>query len=190
MNKILLLNGSPKFKDSASEHYLDILYDNLDKNYYIEEERMLFLNDTLKKKIKDADILVIATPLYADSIPSHVLDFLIKIGDLNLSNKIMYLVVNCGFLEGIHNIVAFNVIRNYCDYHGIKFMGGLGIGGGPIGYRKTIYNYLIYKNIKLLGDFINYQKMFETKFISPLIPRFIYIGIANIRWKKAIKSFK
>ena len=190
MNKILLLNGSPKYKDSASEHYLDILYNNLDKNYYIEEERMLFLNDTLKHKIKNADILVISTPLYADNLPSHVLDFLIKIGDLNLTNKMIYLIINCGFLEGIHNIVAFKTINNFCNYHHIKFMGGLGIGGGPIGYRKVLYNYSIYHNIKQLSDAINYQKEYKIKYISPLIPRFIYIKVANIRWKRAIKSFK
>ncbi len=190
MNRVLLLSGSPKYKNSGSEYYLDILYEELDKNYYIEEEKMLYFNDTLKKKVNDADIIVLSTPLYADALPSHVLAFLMKMGDLDLSNKILYVMVNCGFLEGIHNVVALRIIKNYCEAHGIKYMGGLGIGGGPVGYKKIFYNYPIYKQIKNLGSAINYQKPFENNYVSPLIPRFLYINIANYRWKREINTLK
>lgn len=190
MNRILLLSGSPKYKNSASENYLDILYEKLDKNYYIEEDKMLFFNDNIKKKIDSADIIVISTPLYADALPSHVLDFLLKISDLNLSNKLLYAVINCGFLEGIHNVVALEILNNYCLAHGLKFMGGLGIGGGPVGFKKVIYNYPIYKNLGILANAINYQKVYTNNYISPLIPRFIYINVANYRWKREITTLK
>lgn len=189
MNRILLLNGSPKNKDSASEKYLEILYRHLDQNYYIEEEMMIY-KESIVKKINDADIIVIASPLYADSFPSHVITFFSKISDANLSDKLLYVIMNCGFLEGIHNIVAFKIIKNYCKCHGIKYMGGLGIGGGPVGYRKTWYNLSIYSGIKKMARYINYQNYFSEKYVGPLIPRPIYIWIANIRWSHAIKSFK
>ena len=111
MNKILLLNSSPKYKDSASEHYLDLLYKHLDHNYLIEEEQMI-LKDSVINKIKNADIIVIASPLYADSLPSHVIKFLSSVNNLDLNNKLLYLIMNCGFLEGIQNKVAFKIIKN------------------------------------------------------------------------------
>lgn len=190
MNRILFLSGSPKYKDSCSEHYLELLETHLNKDFYIEEEKMLHFNDHVIEKIGNADIIVISSPLYADSLPSHVINFLINMSSLDLTNKSMYAIINCGFLEGIHNIVSLEILSNYCDANKMEYMGGLGIGGGPVGYQHKLYNYPIFKCIKALANKINYKESYFNNYTCPLIPRFIYIGVANYRWGREIKSLK
>ena len=190
MNRIVMLNGSPKKKGSASEQYLNMIYENLDNNYYIEEYDMNKLTNSIKKSILNADMLIIATPLYIDCLPSHVIKFLMELGDNDISGKEAYFLVNCGFLEGVHTDVSVEILKNYCDYHHLIYKGSLGIGAGPIAYKKRFYNYFVKKELNIFSNYINYHKNYEDDYVRPLIPRFIYILFANINWFIQIKSFK
>lgn len=190
MNRILLLNGSPKYKDSASEKYLNMVYDYLDDNYYVEEINMLKVTKTTKKIVENSDILIISTPLYVDSLPSHVLRFLIEISSLNLKNKLVYVISNCGFHEGINNIVLMDIVKNYCLRNEMQFMGGLGIGGGPVAYNKHGYTRNIHKEIKELSNKINYRLPYKNFYTHLSIPKTIYKWVANIAWYRKINSSK
>ncbi len=72
-------------------------------------------------------------PLYVDGVPSHLLPFLEKMEELCREQNIdlnVYVIANNGFIEGKQNEPLMQIMENFCDRSGIKWCGGLGIGGG------------------------------------------------------------
>ncbi len=68
-----------------------------------------------RKYIRAFDkVLVFVFPLYVDSIPSQLLQFLIILGERkDLNHDIMvYCVVNNGFFEGTQNYIAIQQMKN------------------------------------------------------------------------------
>jgi hypothetical protein len=75
---ILILNGSPKKKLSASGFFAGILKLMLAGHKITEYPIRNKEINTIFECMKNADAVVISTPLYVDGIPSHVLGFLNK----------------------------------------------------------------------------------------------------------------
>lgn len=190
MNKICLINGSPKYKDSASEKYLDIIYHELDEAYKVDEIDTFRILPSNLKTISEADILVFASPLYIDSLPSHFIKYLVELENYGISNKLIYAIFNCGYYEGIQNELGLKIIENFSIKTNSKYMGGIGIGGGPVGFHHKFYAIPIIKMVKKMGSYINTQSNFNNHYVNLLLPRWIYIGVANFRWFKKIKSLK
>ncbi len=190
MNKIILINGSPKYNNSASEKYLELIYENLSKDYLIEEIDCNNFANSKYQMIKQADIIIFAFPLYVDALPSHVIDFISRFANQEIHSKKVYVLANCGYYEGIHNEVALDVIKNFCLKNDCTYMGGLGIGCGPIGFKNKFYNKKIHQQIKKLSAAINYQNYYDNYYIEASFPRFIYILIANLNWYYQIKLKK
>lgn len=158
--KILLANGSPKVKDSASRIFLDYM-----KGYLTEQSRQqpeavpatkesnppqlirgteileaefhaADIPEGIMEELKGADALIFACPLYVDGLPGHLLSCLIQLGSLLCSPQWqnpglrVYGIVNCGFYEGIQAQYALDLLQNWCAQTGIIWCGGIGIGGG------------------------------------------------------------
>lgn len=82
---------------------------------------------------KNADVLVIAMPVYVDAIPFHVLRFLQeaqKEAD-NWHCKV-YVVTNCGFFEGEQCKLLLNQVACWCKRCRLEYGGGLGVGAGEM----------------------------------------------------------
>ena len=85
------------------------------------------------KELEDADAVVFTMPLYVDGVPSHVLPFLKEMEAWCKRNKPelkVYTIANNGFIEGRQNEPLMQIMENFCIRSGIKWCGGLGIGGG------------------------------------------------------------
>jgi hypothetical protein len=149
--------------------------------------------------IKNIDILVIAFPLYVDSLPSHVLDFLSILED-NFKGKLkditVYVISNCGFYEGNQNKTALKIMRCWCRKINLKWGQGIGIGAGemmgglsnvPMGKGPNTSLGLALKN---LARNINERNSGEDVFTIPnMFPRFVFRLAANRFWvSKANKN--
>jgi multimeric flavodoxin WrbA len=149
---ILILNGSPKKKLSASGFFAGILKLML-AGYKITEYpvRNSETNNILEC-MKTADAVLISTPLYVDGIPSHILGFLNK-GEQFCKNNAchfnLYVISNSGFVEGHHNEIHLKQYQCWCERSGIVYGGGLGIGG-------AVMLHVVFYAILLLdiGEFI------------------------------------
>jgi multimeric flavodoxin WrbA len=88
------------------------------------------LGDALSR----ADVVVLATPLYMDSLPAPVteaLEALARQRSLGAAPRPRFLaIVNCGFPEAVHTDTALAVCRLWAGEAGLDWIGGLGIGGG------------------------------------------------------------
>ena len=83
--------------------------------------------------LRDAGKVVFVTPLYVDSVPSHMLPFMREMEAFCRENGLrlkVYVIANNGFIEGKQNEPLMQVMENFCARSGLEWCGGIGIGGG------------------------------------------------------------
>ncbi len=188
---ITYINGSPKLNNSASELFLNDIKSKDDKIYYVYKKNY----NEIIKSLDKSDTIVFAFPLYADSPTSGILEFFeyLKNNSIDLKNKNLYAIINCGFFESFHNEIAFDIVRCFCKNNNINYKGGFSIGAGPIVgmhnknllYKTLTIPYFIKKN-KFKKKILNKE---ECNFnASLLLTKRIYVYAANISWKKQIKE--
>jgi hypothetical protein len=131
---IVVLNGSPKKKLSASAYFAKILKLALAGNkiaeYSLRNKEHFPL---IFEAMKTASAVVLAVPLYVDGVPSHVLRFLReaeRFCDTAACHFRLYVISNSGFIEGRQNEMHLKQYRCWCGRAGVAYSGGLGIGGG------------------------------------------------------------
>lgn len=146
--KITMINGSPKAKNSASETLLSML-----KKECGQEAGEIVWNKSQVQEgelseVLESDVLVIAFPLYIDSVPSHLLRCLMQAEEYvrlhgkreNTREKIrVYVLLNNGFFQGKQNIPAIEVMKHWADRCGFVFGQAVGVGGGGmISFIKAV----------------------------------------------------
>lgn len=128
--KTVVLNFSPKRKQSNSGYFLKLLGVQA-----VEHISGIGNFQNIYKRIEDADVIVVAFPLYVDAIPSHMLAFFKELEEnlknLPVSGK-LYGIANNGFYEGEQCQAALDMLRIFCMRTGLTWGGGIGIGGGEM----------------------------------------------------------
>lgn len=145
----ILLVGSPKGGGSTSEAIGRYLLEGLEgrgietgithvlRGLRSQEAQRDFLHS-----IGGAGLLILATPLYADSLPAGVTR-LFEILAAQQSGKDcpggkrIVALINCGFPEARHCDTAVAICRCFAREAGMEWAGGLSLGGGEaIGGKK------------------------------------------------------
>jgi len=178
--KIMIINGSPKKKGGASAFFAKML------RFMLLPHKVTTINLGISKDYREifdnfqnADAVVITVPLYVDGIPSHLIHFL-KDAELYCKNNnckfMLYVISNAGFVGGDHNQAHLEQYQNWCERAGIKWGGGLGIGGGVM--LNVLYKImLIYTGVQIvitiIGKILAGTQVFESVF-DTLLP-----GLAN-----------
>lgn len=196
--KIVLINGSPKFRDSTSEALIRSLKDSISSKADILE--INFHTPSIPQgaleQMSDADAWVFAYPLYVDGIPGHLLSCLVQLEEAHLVNPDIHIygIVNCGFYEGIQTAYAIDVLRNWCVKCGFTWGTGVGVGGGGAsaqfsgpkrgkGPRAPIDHAL-----DDLAKLILQSQSNENRYVSIGFPRFAYKLGAELGWRIMIKA--
>lgn len=188
-----LINGSPKLINSNSLYFLNKIKDNLEKNVLYELKKDGY--EDICDNIKLSDTIVFAFPLYVDSPPSITLNFLDYIIDnkIDIENKNIYVIINCGFREGEQNITAVNIIKRWCDKTKSIYKGGMLIGAGEI-VGKNKYKLVSKKALKKLNEFsfcvMNKKSCSDIITTMDFFNNEIYCYMANLSWNKKGKKNK
>ena len=133
MDKTVLINCSPKRNLSVSGFLMKcagILIRG--KKEYLHL-RTPADHPAILGALKDAAKVVFVTPLYVDSVPSHMLPFMREMEAFCRENNLelkVYAIANNGFIEGKQNEPLMQVMENFCVRSGLEWRGGIGIGGG------------------------------------------------------------
>ena len=191
--KIMMIDGSPKVSKSNSEYFLNILSDFIESKDIVKYKLSKKVDyEDIIKEINTIDTLVFAFPLYVDSLPSHVLEFLIMLEENfkdNLKGVNVYVIANCGFYEGKQNKIALNIMKCGCKKMNIKWAQGIGIGAGEMmgGLRNVPMGKGPNTNLGLaldnLAKNINENKSGDDIFTTPsMFPRFAFRLAANRFW--------
>lgn len=88
------------------------------------------LVDTLAR----ADLIVLATPVYVDAVPALVLAGLARLADATLGPRrpALLSIVQCGFPELTHTVLALEVLSTAARRIGLPWAGHLALGGGGV----------------------------------------------------------
>jgi multimeric flavodoxin WrbA len=140
--KALLLIGSPRKAKSVSETLSAYLLEQLeargvatDKRYVHSALKSEGATEDLVGAVAAADLVILAAPLYVDSLPAPVIRLLEilarRLGDHERpAGQRFMALVNCGFPEAHHNDVALAIYRRFAREAGFAWVGGLGLGAG------------------------------------------------------------
>lgn len=183
----LYINGSPRLEGSNSNFFLNKIKDK-EKIKYLYRDNF----DNILKNINDIDTIILSFPLYVDGPPSGVIEFMeyIDNNNIDISNKNIYTIINCGFWEAKHNKTADLIIENFANKHIANYKGSFLIGAGEIiGKCNKVWLYKLVSisflfKIKRFKSYINNNDgiKLETT-IRPMWKR-LYVFMANINWKR------
>ena len=131
--KTVFINCSPKKKLSASSYFLFLQRLFAGGEQVTAALRTPADHARVLEALQGADNVVFGVPLYVDGLPSHVLRFLETMeAALRESPRplTVYCVANNGFIEGRQNEPLMQVFERFCERAGLRWGGGVGVGGG------------------------------------------------------------
>jgi len=208
--KVALLIGSPRGESSTSSVLGNYLIKKLEEKSIKTE--VLHIHSQLKSqkmkeqllnKIKTTDLILLAFPLYVDTLPAPVIRIFeliaenINIEKQKKTQKLM-VIVNCGFPEANHNKYALAICEQFALETGMQWIGGLSLGGGEAISGKPLDNLggmvsNVKKSLDLVCESISKNEKISEKAIEymakPLIPsKRLYTFIGSISWR--VQAFK
>jgi NAD(P)H-dependent FMN reductase len=146
--KALIINGSPRGAKSTSHALGGLLADGL-AGHGVEVDHALALaavhdparTAAVLDAVDAADLLVLAFPLYVDSIPAPLTRLLEAIAararardGSSPKRRRLAVIVQCGFPEAAQCDTALAICRHFADAAGFEWAGGLAAGeGGMLG---------------------------------------------------------
>lgn len=148
--------------------------------------------------IDAADLFVLSTPLYVDSLPYLVTRTLERIAAHRTEATDppagrFAAIVNCGFPEPRHTTTALDIARAFARRTGLAWAGGLGVGGGEaIGGRPLeevgwVARHLT-RSLDLAADALAAGRPIPPEAVElaekPLVPGRLYTAIASRRWRR------
>lgn len=213
MNKprhVLLLVGSPRGPRSTSESLGAYLLKKL-QEYSLETEKV-YIHPSLKthenranllRAVDSPDLLILAFPLYVDSLPSPVIAALELIAEhwktsKKPKSKKLLAIANNGFPEAHQNDTALAICRRFASEIGIEWVGGLALGGGEAIHGKPLDEAGgMVRNVKkaldlaaaALAEGKSVPKDAKVLMAKPLIFTLMYVWFGNRGWKRQAKKY-
>ena len=127
-------------------------------------------------------------PLYADSLPVGVLDFLKALeADPPHTKPVISVLINCGFLEASQNETAIRIIGAFCRRNGYRLGSILMLGSGEA-ILRTPFRYVAVRAIRRLVRSIEKRDYRTIRATMPIGKRLFRIA-ADIYWTNYGKRF-
>ncbi len=224
---VLLLVGSPKKGTSTSEtlgtHLLDRLGNCGVRGRVVRLHRALRAlrlaeagparsgqaagaGDELLALIDTSDLVVLATPLYFDSLPSHVIAALESVAlrrearppVVTPGSQRFACLLNCGLPEAHHNQTAIRICGEFAKEAGFEWAGGLALGAGemiggkPLGKMGRTVRHVV-AALDLAGDALAGGNSIPDEAVTlmarPLIAPALFAIIGDIGWRLQARRF-
>lgn len=208
--RAVVLIGSPRARgQSASDTLARHVSDRLE---YLSFEVAWFRARELRREarmiellgaIAAAETLILATPLYVDSLPYLVTRAIERIRDERPDTVArrgcgMLAIVQCGFPEVRHTYVALDICRLFAAQAGFTWIGGLGMGGGEAVKGKRLKDLggmarNVVRALDLAADAIVNRKELPAEAVQlmakPMVPARVYTMFGNFGWyRQAIRN--
>ena len=209
VRRAVLLVGSPRTRKSTSASLGSYLFDQLNQRGVEIETMQIYtsLNSPERMKamyaaIDRADLVVLAFPLYVDSLPAPVISALEKINQHRLENRArakFAAISNCGFPEAHHTDSALATCAEFARTAGFEWMGSLALGGGEGMVHGTPLNELdgraipIKKSLEIAAEALAaglpIPNSARELLAKPVIPNWIYKLFGGWGWKQQAKKY-
>lgn len=194
--KLLMICGSPRLKGSTSMYLLRALEEKLKRHEIFvchASGRNSDEAETIIRNLPSSDAIIIAFPLYVDSIPSNMLGIFKKIEQANVcqKNTRVYAIINSGFYDARQNSIAIDMVWQWCGRCGLKPGYAIGLGAGEMAQEVPLGkgpSQNLGNAMNQLAKDIEEDASGETVFVEPNFPRFLYKAAAHSRWRREAKK--
>lgn len=180
MEKLIILNGSPRAPRSNSKQYAALFAEHYPvKTEYCEIRRNNHLQ--LCEAVDTATKLLFVFPLYADSLPVTLLNFLKTLEQHPPRQKpIVSVLVNCGFLEPRQNDVAVEMMQLFCSENGYPFGSVLKVGSGEA-ILTTPFAGLVRRKMKRFARAVA-ENGNQTFSVTMPLPKRLFLRASTAYW--------
>jgi multimeric flavodoxin WrbA len=215
IRRALLLVGSPRTHKSTSHSLGGYLFERLGaQNVHTE---MIFLHTVLRSQEKSskmleavdaADLVLLAFPLYVDSLPAPAIEALERIaahreaqgdGTHPTPRKLFAAIANCGFPEARHNDAALAICATFARQAGFVWAGSLALGAGEGMVHGAPLNEMdgraipLKKALDLAADALAQGQAIpqaaQALWGKPFIPGWLYRLMGRYGWKQTAKRW-
>ena len=205
----LLLVGSPRALGSTSHSLLSYLKSQLCERGFSVDIMMIHSSLRSQEKItkmmdamSNAEVIVLATPLYIDCLPAPVIRtmelFAIYRKQQDTSIRTSFAaIVNSGFPEAHHNHLALEICQEFANEVNMDWIGGLPFGGGQsidgaslekAGMRARHVRPALDLLATALCDKIPVPIAAVERISKPVIAKSLYVRFGKKRWHKIAKK--
>ena len=204
----LLLVGSPKVQSTSASLAEALMLKLRERGWRTETMRIL---PALKKEerwrdlaqaVGEADLVVLSSPLYVDSLPAPVTRALERIAEVRggaggRKEQGFAAISNNGFPEAFQNHTALAIARRFAEEAGFVWLGGLALGmGGALDGRSLAKPGRMLRNAVTALDmtaaaFTGGDAVPEEAFdlmARPLMPRWLYLLGGNWGWRSQARK--
>ena len=178
MEKVMVINGSPRAPRSNSKVYAEI-FGRFCPCDYFEIDRTS--HEKLCLEAEKYSSVVLVFPLYADGLPVTLLNFLKVFEETAKRTKPkISVIVNCGFFEPHQNDISVKMAELFCKETGAEFVSCLKIASGEA-ILTTPFKFLVVRKLKQLAKAVqNGQKL--TLSVTMPISRKFFIKASTKYW--------
>lgn len=192
MEKLLIVNGSPRAPRSNSKRYAQMFQDLWQKEtdvYEVTEKQ----HQKICRSIGDYDHLLFVFPLYVDSLPAVLINFLKELeravrscGQEPLKLRV-HTIINCGFLEPEQNDAAVDMLHYFCERNHLKVGMTLVIASGEA-ILTTPFASGVNRKMRQFVKEIAAGESRRLNVTMPL-PKWIFVRASENYWKEYGKKF-
>jgi len=207
--RAVLLVGSPRTSKSTSFSLGDYLQAQMAKQGV--ETQTIHLYTTLSSPAKrqalfaaldSADLIVLAFPLYVDSLPAPVTAALELIAAQRAgkrSTQRFVAITNCGFPEAHHCDSALAICARFAEQAGLIWAGGLALGEGgmingtplpAMGGRTRKARQSLDMAATALANGHAIPRAAVDLMAKLSVPAWLYLMIAGLNWRLQAKQYK
>ena len=209
VRRAVLLVGSPRTKNSTSASLGGYLFEQLSARGVETQTIQIHTSVNSQERmaamytaIDNADLVVLAFPLYVDSLPAPVISALEKISAYRKGDAApirFSAIVNCGFPGANHNDTAIAISSEFARQNGFAWMGGLSLGAGQGIVHGAPLNELDGRAIPLrqalnlaaeaLANGQPIPQPARDLFAKPIIPGWMYTFMGRFGWEQQAKHY-
>ena len=203
------LVGSPRTRKSTSASLGGYLFEQLGARGIETQTIQIYttLNspgrmDAMYAAIDNADLVVLAFPLYVDTLPAPVTAALEKTAAHRKEKDApirFAAIANCGFPEAHHNSTALAICSEFAHQNGMAWTGGLALGGGEGLVHGVPLNEMDGRAIPLkkaldlaaetLAQGQSIPQAAQDLLGKPVIPNWMYKMFGGYGWKQQAKQY-
>lgn len=209
VRRALLLVGSPRTRRSTSNSLGSYLFAQLDARHVQTET--VFIHTVLRSKEKlqalldavdAADLVLLAFPLYVDSLPAPAIETLERIAahrQGQITRKLFAAIANCGFPEAHHNDTALAICATFARQAGFDWAGSLSLGAGEGMVHGTPLNEMdgraivLKQALDLAAEALAHGKPIpqaaQDLWVKPFIPAWLYRTMGAFGWRQQSKRW-
>lgn len=209
IRRAVLLVGSPRTKKSTSHSLGGYLFEQFGAQNI--ETETIYIHTTLRSQeklrrmldaVESADLVLLAFPLYVDSLPAPVIEALERIAAHQAgqpTGKLFAAIANCGFPEAHHNATALAICATFARQAGFAWAGSLALGAGEGMVHGVPLNemdgraYPLKKALDLAAEALAQGQPIpqaaQTLLSKPFIPAWLYRLMGGFGWKQQAKRW-